>query len=170
MSAVTTWLKAHWEMAIPLVAGACIGWAAHGTKVETRTVTEYKDRVVEKQVVVEKPVVEYRDRVITRVVTRKDGTKVETHVEDKRSKETGEKVTTTDRAEEKTGQTTVVVNPEGRWSVRALAGVDTRGSVVAGGGVDYRLVGPLTAGAFALAPVGGVPGAFTVGISLGARF
>lgn len=62
-----------------------------------------------------------------------------------------------------------VTAPEGRWSFRVLAGADTGGSVVAGAGVDYRLVGPLTVGAWALGPVAGAPGRFTVGASIGLR-
>jgi hypothetical protein len=59
--------------------------------------------------------------------------------------------------------------PEGRWSFRVLAGVDTGGSVVAGAGVEYRLLGPATAGAQVLAPVAGAPGRFTFLGSLGLR-
>lgn len=120
---------------------------------------------------VEKPTVQYRDRDITRTVYR-DGPVKETVVyKDRDSKTTGGKTTTTNEqtTETKAGSTSVTVNPEGRWSVRVLAGVDTGGSVAAGAGVDYRLVGPLTVGAFGLAPVAGAAGRFTVGVSLGLR-
>lgn len=132
------------------------------------TVTEYRDRVVEHTVTVEKPVVEYRDRVIVRTVTRPDGTKVETHVDEKSGKTTGEVTTTTDTDARREVVTRVDQRPEGRWSFRALASVDSRGGVGAGGGFDYRLVGPLTVGAYGTAPVaGGAP--FVVGVSLGLR-
>ena len=97
-------LKQHWKLAagaLALIAAFAAGYGAHRPAVVTQV--EYKDRIVtqqvEKQVVVEKPVIQYRDRVVTRYVTRPDGTKIETHVEEQSGRETGEKTTTT---EEKT--------------------------------------------------------------------
>ena len=133
------------------------------------TVTEYKDRVVEHTVTVEKPVVVYRDRVITRTVTRPDGTKVETHVDDKTSKTTGEVTTTRDSDASHVTAARTAPAPDGRWAVRVLAGVDTAGSVLAGAAVDYRLAGPLTVGAWATAPVAGAPGRWTAGVAVGLR-
>jgi hypothetical protein len=151
------------------------GGAAGGALVEgfrppkIVTVTEYKDRIVEHTVTVEKPVIQYRDRLITRVVTRPDGTKIETHVDDKTSKETGGRTITSNATEERQGESKITQAPEGRWAVRVLAGADTRGSINAGAAVDYRLVGPFTVGAYATAPVAGSPGAFAAGLSVGLR-
>ena len=123
----------------------------------------------EHTITVEKPVIQYRDRVVVRTVTKPDGTKVETRVDDKTSKTTGEKVVTSDARVTRQETQRVEPAPEGRWSVRALASVDSRGSVGAGAGFDYRLVGPLTVGAWITAPVAGVPGPFVAGVSLGLR-
>lgn len=136
-------------------------------------VTEYKDRIqtVERTVTVEKPVIQYRDRVTTRTVYR-DGPVRETIVtDDKSSKATGGKETTTDarKTEDVASKTSVAPAPEGRWSVRVAAGLDSAGSVLAGAGADYRLLGPVTVGAWATAPVAGAAGRFSGGVSVGLR-
>lgn len=96
--------------------------------------------------------------------------KTETQTDTKKTEEKHEEVATKeDRTTEVDLHRVTTVSPEGRWSFRVLAGADTGGSVVAGAGVDYRLVGPLTVGAWALGPVAGAPGRFTVGISAGLR-
>lgn len=138
-------------------------------------VTEYKDRVqvVEHQVVVEKPVVQWRDRDVVRIVYRKDGSKQsETTVREDSGKATGGSTTTTDTNVVETHDLhqSVTTAPEGRWAVRVLAGLDTGGSVVAGAGVDYRLLGPATVGLEVLAPVAGAPGRFTFLVTAGMRF
>ncbi len=162
-----------------LLAGAALlllgGGGALGAWLHPHVVrvTEYQDRVVtvEHTVTVEKPVVEYRDRVVVRTVTKPDGTKVETHVTEESGKRTGGSVTVTDSHRDETVASRVAVTsqPEGRWNVRLLASVDTRGSVAAGAGADYRVAGPLTLGAFATGPVAGNPGGLTVGVSIGLR-
>ena len=165
------WLQQHWHLVIPLIAGACVGWAARGEHVKTVTVTEYKDRVVEKQVVVEKPVVTYRDRIIVRTVTKPDGTKVETHVDETSGRRTEGSTTTTEAVRETEVATRTVTAPEGRWSVRLLAGADTHGGIVAGVAGDYRLLGPVTVGVWGTGPVAGsLQSPWTLGVSLGARF
>lgn len=167
-----TWLRAHygWVLAgLAYVAVFAIGYAAHRPGQRIVTVTEYKDRVVEHTVTVEKPVIQYRDRVITRTVEKPDGTKIETHVTEQSGKETGEKVTHTDRTTDTVLESTTEARPEGRWSVRVLAGANTWGTVSAGGAFDYRFLGPVTAGAWVTVPVAGSPGPVSAGISLGLR-
>lgn len=164
------------RLQVGAVVAAAIGCGVGGGALVERfrpakvvTVTEYRDRVVEHTVTVEKPVVQYRDRVVVRTVTKPDGTKIETRTDDKTSKTTGEVTTTTGIVEVSAGKSAVTSSPEGRWSVRILAGLDTGGSVLAGAGVDYRLIGPFTVGAWGIAPVAGAPGRFAGGVSLGLR-
>ena len=160
---------------IAVASGAIGGALVEGLrKPRTVTVTEYKDRVqtVEHTVTVEKPVVQWRDRVVTRTVYRDGKVESTTTSETKSGSQSGGKETRTDEKtdETKSGETKVTVAPEGRWAVRVLAGLDSRGSVTAGAAGEYRLVGPLTVGAWVLVPVAGTPGAVAVGLSAGLRF
>jgi hypothetical protein len=127
-------------------------------------------QTVEHVVTVEKPVVQWRDRVSTRTIYRDGPIREVDRTETHSTKVNEGKETTTDVAT-KTDQeshTKTVTAPEGRWNVRALAGVSSSGGVVAGAGADFRLVGPLTLGAYVTAPVSG-SAPLTVGLSLGLR-
>jgi len=170
---VRTWLREHWlsvvVTCVVTLAVFAAGYAAHKPAVQVVTVTEYKDRVVEHTVTVEKPVIQYRDRVITRTVEKPDGTKIETHVTEQSGKQTGEKVTTVVTDTQRQVAQRQAVAPEGRWSFDVTAGANTWGSVLAGVETHYRLVGPLQVGAWVLVPVAGSPGAVAAGISLGLR-
>lgn len=163
-------------LAVPLAGGTIGGGLVEGLrKPRTVTVTEYKDRIVtqEKTVTVEKPVVKWRTRTVRIIEYRDNGSVAkETDINSAGGSQAGGKTTTTDErtTEDKSGVTKTVTNPEGRWSFRVLAGADSGGSVVAGAAGEYRLVGPLTIGAWATAPVAGAPGRFTVGASAGMRF
>lgn len=168
-----------WRRRLLLAGCACLLvalGAAGGAWFHPRTVrvTEYKDRIqtVEHVVTVEKPVDRWHDRVVERIVYRKDGSKSsETTTTETGGSRTGGSTTVTDTRvdESRSGHESVVTAPEGRWSVRVLAGANTLGGVVAGAGAEYRLVGPLTVGAWATGPVAGASSGFTVGLSLGLR-
>lgn len=116
--------------------------------------------------------VQWRDRDVVRIVYRKDGSKAsETTIKEDSGKATGGSTTTTDLGITETHDLhqSVTSAPEGRWSFGVLAGADSAGSVVAGAGVDYRFLGPATAGVQILAPVAGAPGRFTLLFKLGLR-
>lgn len=175
---VLSYLRAN-RLKVALVCGGLLlllgGAGALGAWLHPRTVTvtEYKDRVqvVEHTVTVEKPVVQWRDRVVTRTVYKDGKVESTTTAETKSGSTTGGKETTTDvtATKETAERVAVTVSPEGRWSVRVLAGANSLGGVVAGAGVEYRAVGPLTLGAWATAPVAGASSGITVGLSLGLR-
>jgi len=61
-----------------------------------------------------------------------------------------------------------ISNPEGRWSVRAGAGLASSGGFVGAVGADYRFLGPLTLGLGVVFPVSG-PGQFIGIVNLGLR-
>lgn len=111
---------------VAAVAGAALGRALVPPRVE------YRDRV--HTVTVTKV-----ERVRTRTTTKPDGTRVEERTETKR------------RADGDTRTDPVVlVPPAARWSASVLAGATPSLTPVYGGHVTYRLVGPLTVGAWGL--------------------
>lgn len=163
--------RAKWLVtcAVCLAVGA-VGGHLVRPRVVTVTKEVEKEVAVVHQVEVERPYTEYRDRTTTKTVYRDGPVQTVTVVEENKRKDSGGSETTTDGTTvvEKTRSTTS--SPEGRWMVRALGSVDTRGTVAAGAGVEYRLVGPLVVGGWATVPIAGAPGAVTVGASVGLRF
>lgn len=188
LSAIRVWFRVSSRRQVAQVVGGALvlfflvfgvgGVVGHFVRprvvVRTETRTEVKTVEVVKTVTVEKPVDRWRDRVV-KVVEYRDGPisrTVETETKDGEHKG-GSETTTTSRetSDAKTDTRTVTItNPAPRWSVRALAGVAGTGGVVAGAGVDYRLVGPLTAGAWLVAPVGMGPAPVAAGVSVGFTF
>jgi len=138
-----------------------------------RTETRTETQTVEHVVTVEKPVIQWRDRVVVRTQYRADGTVSSTVVSktDSGEKKEGSVTTKNEATDVKEDvKSDKETQPEGRWSVRVLAGVGSNGSISAGAGFDYRLVGPFTVGAWASAPVAGRPGGHVEGgVSLGLR-
>ena len=175
------WVQSH-RRGLALAGGACglvaLG-AAGGAWFHPRTITVHDTQTTsvsdesagldlvkheEKKVApTVKTRIIYRDGPVReRIVERTGGSETTT--------DTQEKVKDDLHVETKTSEHQSVTSaPEGRWSFRVLAGVDTAGSVVAGAGVEYRFLGPATAGVQVLAPVAGAPGRFTFLGSLGLR-
>lgn len=106
--------------------------------------------------------VEFRDRtrtvtiretVRTRTTTRPDGTRIVERTESDTSRKTAADVSS-------------ISQPHPRWAVSLLGGADLKLQPVLGAHATYRVVGPFTAGVFAL----GGPGTAAGGVSLGVTF
>lgn len=171
-------IRAHWRPAAVaalalacLVAGRC---SAPKSKTITVTQVQWKERVVTQ--VVEKKV-EQKDEVKTMVVyrdrvTHKDGTvedKTETHetvgIEDRNTDNVSAQQIVVASGAQKT--TTVKTSDAPRLHVAALIGSPlspTGPELVVGAAADYRILGPITVGAWmhvdpsnkSLNPVGGL--------------
>jgi hypothetical protein len=154
------YLKEHPTVVACLLAfavGLWIGYSRMPAKVETRI--EYK-QVNKTQT--DKSTKKDNDKVVT-IVERKlpDGTVTkETVIQDK-SKTSTDSETRKDVEISKVEEKTVTYNSG--WSFRLLYGLDTDGTQRYGLGVDKRLIGPFTLGAF------GITGT-TLGLSLGVTF
>lgn len=151
---VKTWLADHWEMAIPLVVGACIGWAAHPS-VKTVTVEKKAEVTMDEsrgldltkhEVKVKEPKVKtriiYRDGPVRERIVERSGPTVTTKDEEVKVRDD---VHVVERITEKS-----VTSAEGRWSARLNAGGDSEGRALAGVAADYRILGPLTVGGWVL--------------------
>ena len=182
MNAILTWAAAHRRQLV--LAGCACGLVAVGAaggawlhprtviqtvEVESKTVADESaglDLQVHQQKV-EAPTVKtriiYRDGPVQeRIVERTGGSTETTDTQAKVKDDLHVESTVTEHR-------VTVTAPEGRWSFGVLAGADSAGSVVAGAGVDYRFLGPATAGVQVLAPVAGAPGRFTLLFRLGLR-
>ena len=145
-------------------------------QVETVVKTVTVHDVETKTVTVDRPVVQWRTKYVE--VTKFDPTTghvIETRKSGETDGKTKEGSTTTTEVSDKGSTKSDSVsktetNPEGRWSVRVLAGANLAGGVVAGAGADYRLLGPLTVGLWVTVPVAGSLTSTSAGASLGLRF
>ena len=171
----TPWYKKYAPMAIPLVVGACIGWAARGDRVVEKVVEKKAEVVADEsagidltkhETKVEQPKVKtriiYRDGPVReRIVERSGGSET--------TKDTNVKVKDDLHVAERITEKATTVVGDGRWAFRALGSIDSRGTVAVGAGFEYRVVGPLVVGPWVTVPVAGAPGAVTVGVSAGLR-
>lgn len=175
-----SWLRANWKTVLVVLTtalvAAALGHLVHPL-VTTVTKVQYQDRLVNhdvvKTVTVEKPVITYRTRTITKTVYlpgSSSPSSVTTVVEGSGS-QSGGTVTQSSSVETTkevaTGTSSTSTAPEGRWSVRILAGLSTSSGTVVGAGADYRLVGPLTVGAWVTTSLGSP--SFSGGVALGLR-
>lgn len=138
-----------------LTVGAASAWYFKPPVVETRT--EYRDKIVE----VVKTV---KERVKVQTKTRKETKPDGTRVEETTVTKTDTDVKTAGSKTSDVEAVTVQKFKQHDWSVRGMAGWDfSRGVVVYGAGVDRRVVGPVSIGAWGLSS--GV-----VGVSVGVTF
>jgi hypothetical protein len=179
MTKVLAWLRVNWKtVLVASIMALAAAVAGHLVRprvvVKTETKTVQVDHVVVHTVIVEKPVVTYRTRTVTRTVYVPGTTSVASVTvakEDSGSQSQGtvtqsSSVETTKK--EATAMSSSSPAPEGRWSVRVMAGLSTSTGTVVGAGADYRLIGPLTLGLWATTTLGApsAQGGVAVGLRL----
>lgn len=171
---MTTWLRANWKIVLVVLTTALVA-AALGRLVKPKVVTVVKTVQVDHDVVhtvtVEKPVIKYLTRTVVKTVYV-PGTAVvaSTTVTTTSAGSTSQgSTTTTNEAKTETSSASTSTSPvaEGRWSARALVGLSTSSGTVVGAAAEYRLIGPLTVGAWATTTLGAP--SLQAGASVGLR-
>ena len=165
----------HWLLVVLVIvslgAGHLLGYWLHPrTIVKTQEVIKWQEKQVIQTVTVEKPVVKWQTRTVT-VYIPGTTTPKETIVTQAETVSGGSSTKTSAETESKSAessQSTVTQNTEGRWNVRAMAGISLSSGSVVGAGAEYRLVGPLTVGAELTIPLS-APNATQVLLSVGLR-
>lgn len=179
-------LKKHWKVAIvvfTVLVAFGAGRYATPTKVVTKTETKehvvYQDRVVTKTVEVEKKNTDAQvQRHVQKTVTKKpDGTVTETETvdtdthKDTQTQESATQVVYRDRIVYRDRDTTTektVTKDAPRWLVSAGAGIDFShplGGVAWDLSLQYRILGPIWVGGWAVVGAPDVKGGVNVGLS-----
>lgn len=178
---IRAYIAAHWRgcflvggiSVLLLSAGGALGSWLHPrvvTKTEIREVIKWQTQI--QTVTVEKPVIKWRIRTVTETVYVPGTTEikeVKVTKEDSGSRAEGSE---THASAQSSGTTTATTTsstsplPAPRWSVRALVGASTSAGLVAGAGVDYRVLGPLTIGLWVTTALGQLSGQGGVSVGL----
>jgi len=178
MRRLLAWIKAHPEGAGGILAGVLL-LVALLVGVNAFRRPSFSDvqsshsvlmtQTVEVERVVVKTETKYRDRYVKKYDPQTGHLTYESGLTSGSTSGSRDESHSTARTETSVVDTTrVVTRTEGRWSVRAGAGLSSGGTVLGTVGADYRLVGPFTIGAQVLVPVSG-PGQFSGLLTLGLR-